>query len=353
MPHDDAGQPPREQLIAALERVDDDDLVGEVERHLERLRQAALDAGLHDQPIDDDVDVVVAAAIELDVLVERSELTVDARLGEAALAQRLQLLLELALAAAHDRRQHVDAGVGRVEHHQVENALERLRRDLAAAVVAVRRADVGEEQPQVVVDLGDGADGRARVRAGGLLLDRDRRRQALDQIDVRLLHLLEKLPGVGRQRLDIAPLPFGVDRVEGERRLARPGQAGDDHQLIPGQIDVDVLEVVNAGAAHRDPVVRHTVQSGISWRLRNHHFTTGGSREPATVKMCRSADRQAGSRSSARRLAVDVPARRCECPVAVERVDQPRRWRARCRTAPTPCAAGPTSCTGTRPLRAA
>ena len=254
---DDAGQPPREQLIAALERVDDDDLVGEVERDLERFREAPLDAGLDDQPIDDDVDGVIAAAIELDVLVERSELAVDARLGEAALAQRLQLLLELALAAADDRRQHVDAGVGRIEHHQIENPLERLRRDLAAAVVAVRHADVGEQQAEVVVDLGDRADRRARVRAGRLLLDGDRRRQALDQVDVRLLHLLEELPGVGRERLDVAPLAFRVDRVEGERGLARAGQAGDDDELIPRQVDVDVLEIVNAGAAHRDPVVRH------------------------------------------------------------------------------------------------
>ena len=43
---------------------------------------------LDDQPIDDDVDGVVAAAIELDVLVERAQLAVDARLGEAARAQR-------------------------------------------------------------------------------------------------------------------------------------------------------------------------------------------------------------------------------------------------------------------------
>ena len=127
-------------------------------------------------------------------------------LEKPRMPQRLQLLLELALAPAHDRRQHVDAGVGRIQHHQVENPLERLRRDLAAAVVAVRRADVGEEQPEVVVDLGDGADRRARIRPGGLLLDRNGRRQAVDQIDVRLLHLLEELPGVGRQRLDVAAL---------------------------------------------------------------------------------------------------------------------------------------------------
>ena len=40
--------------------------------------------------------------------------------------------------------------------------------------------DAREEQAQVVGDLGDGADGRARVPPDALLLDRDRRRQALD-----------------------------------------------------------------------------------------------------------------------------------------------------------------------------
>ena len=39
-----------------------------------------------------------------------------------------QLLLELALAAADDRRQHVDALVLRIEHHHVDDALERLAR---------------------------------------------------------------------------------------------------------------------------------------------------------------------------------------------------------------------------------
>ena len=98
-----------------------------------------------------------------DLVVERHELAVDARAREPARPQRRQLPLELALAAAHDRRQHVDALVGRIEHHHVDDALERLRRDLAVAVRAVRHADVGEEQAQVVVDLGDRADGRARV----------------------------------------------------------------------------------------------------------------------------------------------------------------------------------------------
>src|SRR5882672_10519483 len=46
------------------------------------------------------------------------------------------------------------------------------------------------------------------------LFDGDRRREAVDAVHVGLGELLEELPGVRRQRLDVPPLPLGVDRVE-------------------------------------------------------------------------------------------------------------------------------------------
>src|SRR4051812_7027002 len=110
--------------------------------------------------------------------------------------------------------------------------------------MTMRHADVGKQQAKVVVDLGNGAVSRSRVGSRGLLLDRDRRRQPLDQVDVRLLHLLEELAGVGRQRLDVAPLPSRVDGVEGKRGLARTRQPGEDNELVAWDIDVYVFEVV-------------------------------------------------------------------------------------------------------------
>src|SRR3712207_136609 len=114
------------------------------------------------------------------------------------------------------------------------------------------RADARPEQAQVVVDLRDRADRRARVARRRLLVDGDRRRQALDRVDVGLVHLLEELAGVGRERLDVAPLALRVDRVERQRRLARAAQAGDHHQRVARQLDRDVLEVVLAGAGDDD-----------------------------------------------------------------------------------------------------
>jgi hypothetical protein len=71
-------------------------------------------------------------------------------------------------------------------------------------------------------------------------------------LDVRLLHHLQELAGIGRKRLDIPPLPFRIDGVEGEAGLARPAEAGDDRQALARDIDIDSLEVVLPGTAHRN-----------------------------------------------------------------------------------------------------
>ena len=125
----------------------------------------------------------------------------------------------------------------------------RFSNDFPAAVATEGPANARVEQPQVVVDLGRRADGRSRVADAVLLADRDGRRDAVDSIDVRLLHPLEELPRVRRQRFHVAPLALGVDRVEGERRLARSAHARDDDEPAGGQRQVDVLQVVGARAA--------------------------------------------------------------------------------------------------------
>ena len=167
-----------------------------------------------------------------------------------------QLLAVLALAAAHDRRQQVEPRALGQRQHAVDHLADRLALDRQAGRRRIGHADAGEQQAQVVVDLGDRADGRARVAAGGLLLDGDGRRQAVDLVDVRLLHHLEELAGIGRQALDVAALALGIDGVEGERRLARARQAGHHDQLVARQVEVDVLEIVLAGAADGDELAR-------------------------------------------------------------------------------------------------
>ena len=74
---------------------------------------------------------------------------------------------------------------------------------------------------------------------------------AFDAVDIGPLHLIQELPRVGRQRLDIPPLPLGINRIEGERRLPRPAQSGNHRQRITGYLNINVFKVMLARPAHR------------------------------------------------------------------------------------------------------
>ena len=127
--------------------------------------------------------------------------------------------------------------------------------DQCAALDAVRLAAASEEQPQVIVNFRRGRNGRTRIPRRILLPNRYRRRDARNVIDVGLLHALQKLARVCRQRLDIAPLPFGIHRVERERRLPRSADAGNDRDGVVRDLDADVFQIVYARATNGDRVV--------------------------------------------------------------------------------------------------
>src|SRR5262249_35978945 len=186
-----------EPLFAVDDR-DDDDAVGQLSGRAHGLLQPLGDAGFDQQAVDHDLDGVIAALVQRDLFVERAQFAVDARAREAARPELFELLFEFAFAAAHDRRE---------DHHafafgQLLDVLDDLVGGLARhgppAVVAMRLAHRRKEQPQVIVNLGDGADGRTRAAAGGLLFYRDGGRQAFDRVDVGLFELFEELSRVSR-----------------------------------------------------------------------------------------------------------------------------------------------------------
>src|SRR5438445_661845 len=93
-------------------------------------------------------------------------LAVDPRSDEPAAARLLQFLFVLALAVPDDGSQYGELRASRQRHEGVHHLLDRLRRDGIAALRAVRAADSGEEQAEIVIDLGDRAHGGAGVARG-------------------------------------------------------------------------------------------------------------------------------------------------------------------------------------------
>ena len=125
----------------------------------------------------------------------------------------------------------------------------------------------GEQQLQVIVQLGHRADRAAAGAHRVGLVDRDGRRYAVDAVDRRAVHAIEKLPRIGAEGLDIAPLALGIQGVENQARLARPARAGDDRHLAGADVQVEILQVVLAGAADADEAGTHgeAVSVGEGW----------------------------------------------------------------------------------------
>ena len=164
----------------------------------------------------------------------------------------------LALLIAHERRKHEHPLVGSLGDDPLHDLVARLRLEHGIALGAVGRADPRVEHAQEVMDLRHRGHGRSRVRAGRLLSDRDRGREARDAVDVGPRQLPEELPGERGEALDVAPLPLGIERVEGEARLARAAHARQAHEPTPRQGHRDVAQVVLAGTSNDDRRNVHT-----------------------------------------------------------------------------------------------
>ena len=134
--------------------------------------------------------------------------------------------------------------------HAIGNLVRRIAAHLRAALDTEGLAAAGKEQAKIVVNFGGRGDGRARIARGIFLADGDGRGDPGDLVHIGLFHALQELPGVGGKGFDVAALAFGVDGVKGQGGLAGAADAGDDGEGFVGDFDGDVLEVVDAGAAH-------------------------------------------------------------------------------------------------------
>ena len=172
------------------------------------------------EPVDDGLDGVAARFFEAGRLFELVDRAIEAGTDETFAAQLFHSVAEFALLLVDHRREDLDGraflgGEDAVDHLLHGPAPQRLAR-----FRMMRLAEMGEEEAEEIVNFRGGGDGGAGIAAGGALLDGDGGREALDEIDVGLFHLLEVLPRVGGEAFDVAALALGVERVEGERGFA-------------------------------------------------------------------------------------------------------------------------------------
>src|SRR5690606_29193880 len=88
------------------------------------------------------------------------------------------------------------------------HAGDRVAANGSAALAAVQGSGPRVQQLEVVVELAHRADRGARRAYRIRLVDCDRRRHAFDPVDLRLVHAVEELPRIRRERLDVPALAF-------------------------------------------------------------------------------------------------------------------------------------------------
>ena len=128
-------------------------------RLLDRLGQPRRGSGAGLEPVDDDLDVVLDLAVELQVVGQPDDLAVDAGPQEARFSRSANRSLYSPFwprTTGASTRNRVPSGRARM---RAMICSRRLGRDGRAALRAMPLADAGEEDAQVVVDLGDRADG--------------------------------------------------------------------------------------------------------------------------------------------------------------------------------------------------
>ena len=233
---------------------DDGDIVGQIEGGLEGLRQPVLQVRAHLEAVHHHLDGVLLVLVQLRGVVHIVDTAVHPHADKALGAQLVEQMQVLALLLANHRGQQHQLAAFLHGQHLIHHLADGLRGQRCFVLRAARLTHPGEQQPQVIVDFGDGAHRGARVMAGGLLLDGDRRAQPLDMVHIGLLHHRQELPGIGGQRFHVTALAFGVQGVERQRRFPGPGKSGDHHQLVTGNVEVHVFQVMGASAPNQNGI---------------------------------------------------------------------------------------------------
>ena len=99
----------------------------------------------------------------------------------------------------------------------IYNLIYGLPLDRSAAVRAESPAGMGKEHAEIIMDFRHCAYSGPGIMAGGFLVNGNGRRKAGYLIHIGLVHLSQKLPGIGRQGLHILSLPFCINRIKGKR----------------------------------------------------------------------------------------------------------------------------------------
>ena len=101
------------------------------------------------------------------------DFTINANTAKTLAVEFGQFLAVFALAPPHDRREQVEACAILHPKQDINHLADGLAFDRQACGGRVRNPDTRPQQAHIVINLGHGTDGRARIARGCFLFNRD------------------------------------------------------------------------------------------------------------------------------------------------------------------------------------
>ena len=153
------------RLFAVLARDGDyqQSFFGKRQRGLYRVGKARAYVAAHHKAVHYHLNAVAQVLVKRYLLIKIVHAAVHAHAGVARFSRVGKHLFVHSLFGAHDRCENEKAFAFGQSHYLVYYLIDRLTRYDLAAYGAVRHADAGVKQTQVVVYLGNGADRRTRI----------------------------------------------------------------------------------------------------------------------------------------------------------------------------------------------
>ena len=223
--------------------------VGNGKRVFHRIGKARLHSLAQNQAVHNNFNVVFLVFIQHDLLGKVIEVSVHPDANIAAFFCVGKHFFVHTFLRADDGGEDDKTRTLRQGKDAVNDLIGGLLTDLLAANRAMRNADARIEQSEIIVNLGDRSHRGTRVFGGGFLVDGNGGGKPLDGINVGFIQLPQKHARIGRKRLHKAAVPLGIKGIERERGFARPGKPGEDNELIPRDIQVDIFEIMHPRAA--------------------------------------------------------------------------------------------------------
>ena len=193
----------------------------------------------------------------MNLLRQLVQAAVNSHAHKTALSGVLQNLHMFSLSSPHHRGQDLYPAALRERQNLVHHLIHRLAPDLSPALRAVGNADPGVEKTHIIVDLRDGSHRGSGIAVRGFLVNGNGGRQALNALHIRLLHLSQKLAGIGGKGFHIPALSLRVNGVKGQGRFSGPGKAGENHQLISRDIHGNILQIMLVGTSYFNVLLCH------------------------------------------------------------------------------------------------